>query len=438
MSSRNTPIYLFRPMDTTLSPCIVGSTHKDTTKNVLAIVDVLEWEPKKLTRASLVEILGPCGDYESEQKALLMQYSKLPWKKFKKELINPPNKDNRIKISGYTLNIDPIGCRDIDDTITFGDDGYVYITIADVSAWMAANPHHPFVDISASMGQTLYASGKAVSPLLPIEQECSLLPNEERLGVSLKFKWTGTGITDVSFLRTILVNTQSFTYESIYNSDRAQTIREISAYLSGHDSIDSHEWIEQFMLFYNCEAAKILVEKNRGFLRIHDAPNEDRLKLIESTLGHDTRFLAYKSAQYASVTDSKDKHHWGLDKKYYCHASSPIRRFADIVNQSILSGQDTHEWVIKSDSLNDLAKKAKRYDRDAFFLEQVMATESRCTNGTVLNDHRVWAPEWNRMVTCKNTASAGTKGVLRYSLDMNQPTWKRRMVFKFEDTNCLE
>jgi hypothetical protein len=41
-------------------------------------------------------------------------------------------------------------------------------------------------------------------------------------------------------------------------------------------------------------------------------------------------------------------------------------------------------------------------------------------------------PGWKRMVSCKNEAE-GKRGTLHFSLDMNQPTWKKRMVFRFVD-----
>jgi hypothetical protein len=93
---------------------------------------------------------------------------------------------------------------------------------------------------------------------------------------------------------------------------------------------------------------------------------------------------------------------------------------------------------IAFDTLNRLQKQAKKYDRDSFFLNKLLTTVERTIEGIVLNDHRVWVPEWRRIVTCKNDKQPETKGILKYSLDMNQSTWKRRMVFKFVDTDYLE
>lgn len=437
MTSRNVPIYLFRPLNTTLPLCIVGSSNKDTSANVLALVDVTEIQPAKLNRGNLIRILGSCGDISAEKEALLLEYSDQPWRKFDTQNIQRPSFEGRRLIEGYTLNIDPLGCQDIDDVLTFGDDGYIYITIADVSAWFLANPNHPFVKIASTLGQTLYDSGRVVAPLLPIEKECSLLPGEERLGISLKFLWTGSKIEEISFEKTRIINNKTFTYDNIYESNKANLLREISSYLAGYQVVDSHKWIEQLMLFYNCQAANLLAQKGVGILRVHETPDEERLNQFSNILGPDAKFLAYKSAEYVWVNEKGGRIHWGLNKQHYCHASSPIRRYADIINQIVLSNNWNSDWNVETELLNGLSRKAKKFDRDSFFLNKVLDTANRSTYGIIVNDHRIWAPEWKRMVTCKNDFTPGTKGVLHYSLDMNQSTWKRRMVFRFEGTGYL-
>ena len=120
----------------------------------------------------------------------------------------------------------------------------------------------------------------------------------------------------------------------------------------------------------------------------------------------------------------------GLGKDYYCHATSPIRRFADVVNQTVLLGYSVGPYDVAM--LNERGKCAKKYERDMFFLMQVMMSGKREVEGMTLNDHRIWVPDWKRIVTCKNTAEPGTSGILKYSVDMDQPTWKKRMVFRFE------
>ena len=426
LTSRNVPIYRFKPLNTNLTDYLVGCSQKDRTQNMLGLI-----EQSDTMRSNLIRIIGPCGDIAAEKEALLLQYSKNVWKKFDTKTLKLPTFGERKVIDGYTFNIDPYGCTDIDDVITIGNDGYIYITIADVASWM--NTNGELFEKAKTVGQSLYRDGNVVSHLLPHEEECSLLPDTKKLGVSLKFKWDSYEITEISFERVIITNNQSFTYEQAQNFQFSNLLKEISSYLAREELHDSHEWIEQLMIFYNCEVAKILSEKKIGILRSQDQPEFEKLELYKSFVT-DVSYLANKSARYTPA--SLNEPHWGLSKGVYCHATSPIRRFADIVNQMIICGYETPE--VDCEELNRLQNDAKKYERDSFFLEKILGNENRITEGIVLSDHRIWVPEWKRLITCKNNYSPGTPGILKYSLDMNQTTWKRRMVFKFVDTNCPE
>ena len=83
-------------------------------------------------------------------------------------------------------------------------------------------------------------------------------------------------------------------------------------------------------------------------------------------------------------------------------------------------------------------KEAKMFERDMFFLQKLLDSDSREVEGVVVSDHRIWVPEWKRLVTCKHSFEKGKKGILKYSLNMNEDSWKKRMVFRFEDTSCQE
>jgi exoribonuclease R len=400
--------------------CIVGCSTKDVSSNVLALINIEHWETDKLTRGSLIRILGKCGNKEAEEEAILYQYTTPNRKKF---VVTEPSFDGHRLVSGYTFNVDPVGCLDIDDAITVGDDGFIYIVIADVGCWMKENPH--LFARAASGGQTFYNSGSIVLPLLPIQEECSLLPGKKRRGIALKYSEN-----EISFERVIIMNNKSFTYENIYLSKYGSLLKEFACKLAGHDITDSHEWIEQIMIFYNCEVAKRLIEKGKGLLRVQNAPDIDKLNQY-AALGVDMKFLANKSAFYCNA--SEPSKHWGLNKEY-CHATSPIRRFADIVNQMTLMDEYS---TIDIPALNAISINAKKYERDIFFLNTVLKS-NRTVNGVVLSERRIWVSEWKRIITCDNTYDIGAQGILFFSVNMNEPTWKKRLVFRFEDTNCLE
>jgi len=400
--------------------CIVGCSRKDVSSNVLALINVEHWETEALTRGTLIKILGNCGDKTAEEEAILYQYITPNRKKL---VITEPSFDSHRLVTGYTFNVDPIGCVDIDDAITIGDDGYIYIVIADVACWMKKNPEL-FARASAS-GQTFYNNGSIVLPLLPIQEECSLLPGRKRRGIALKYSET-----EVSFERVMIINNQSFTYENIHLSKYGSLLQELASKFAKRDIVDSHECIEQIMIFYNSEVAKELIRKRKGLLRSQNAPDINKLNEY-AKIGIDMKFLANKSAFYCDA--SQPTKHWGLDIEY-CHATSPIRRFADIVNQLVLMNEDA---TVDIAQLNILSTNAKKYERDIFFLNTILKP-NRTVNGIVLTERRIWVPEWKRVITCENLFNTGTRGKLYYSVDMDKPTWKKRLVFRFEDTNYLE
>ena len=424
MTSRNVPLYLFRPLNQNLGPCIVGCSKLSTT-NVLALVNVPSWEPAKLTRGNLDRILGNCGDFNAEEEALTYQYRKPGWSKGITICIPNPQPE-RHTISGVSFNIDPPGCKDIDDVFTIGNDGYFYITIADVSEWMKINPES--LRKAQQIGQTQYSiDGTIIQSMVPFETDCSLCPNTQKAGVSLRFKITESQITNIEFIKTHITNNISYTYDSVYKSEYVDTLKRVVKVM-GCESSDSHDWVAELMIFYNIEAAKVLKQKGRGILRTHASPDIEKLEKFKS-LGVDGQFLAFKSAKYVTTTSTET--HWGLNTDVYCHATSPIRRFADVINQYVLKDEEPPNVDINI--LNERSKDLKQFARDSFFIRQIKSNK-RSIPAITLNDHRVWIPEWKRIVTCKNVCTEGTQGTLHFSLDMNQSTWKRRMVFRFEDT----
>jgi exoribonuclease R len=411
-TSKKLPLYLFRPIDNS-DLYIVGSSGKYT-RNQLALAMPQELSKSNtLNRANLVKIIGECGDIKSETLALQYRYlNTTPWKNI---YLNTPIITSR-RVNGYSFNVDPPGCEDIDDVITIGDDGYIYIVIANVYSWIHANPH--LYKLIESKGATIYEPDSRI-PLIPMENQCSLIPGELRDGVALKFKFIDNEIHDIEFENVEIVNNRSFTYESIYQSPYVDLLKKLSSCIAGYTVDDSHEWIEQIMKFYNCQSASLLATMNRGILR-HQPPPSDKYKSI------DLKFLDMKTATY---TTDYNLEHSSIGTKY-CHATSPIRRVVDIVNQNALMNVIDFDFDISK--INSIFKNIKKYERETFFLNKLQ-NPGRTIRGIVINDHRVYVPEWRRIVTCNNEFVENTHVYLKYSLDMNRTTWKKRMVFQAQN-----
>ena len=428
-TSRNIPIYLFTPLNPSYPSFLVGSSLRET-KNQLGVASFELWETTTLPRGSLQKILGPCGQESIEKEALALQYA--PWKQKKKEIpiqLDVPPKEGRYRLDVPTINIDPEGCKDIDDVISLWSENGIWkcaISIADVAAFFELNP---FMLFAEKIGQSLYQNGQLVHPLFDysITYGLSLTPGEERFAVSLLFDWDGKCVSNLKWRETLIQNKASYSYENCYLAKEIDmnVIKEICSFL-GEPSEDSHKWIECLMLFYNTEAAKKLVQRGQGLLRAHSAPQQETLLLYER-LGLPAKELAFPAATYVPVGESA--YHWGLGKDVYCHASSPIRRFADVLNQMILKGRRLGGWAISAHNLNTLQKLAKQHDRDLFFLEQLFQNTTKQIEGIVVGD-KVYIPEWKRFVRAKNQKTEGEKIVLRFYTRMGERRWKDRIVFE--------
>jgi len=259
LTNRQLPMYLFTPYDTSYPHFIVGSSEKDLSRNLIALINFSEWSPSStFPRGNIQTVLGCSGDFETESLAIMWQAC--PWKYSPKEKYIPILNDNieRTQLTAYTFNIDPPGCRDVDDVFTFEqleNDWKVTITISDVAAYV--QPESVVDKMAEKISQTLYnTDGGIVRPMLPptySEDACSLLPGKDTYGLSLSFIWDGLTIRDIKWFSSILKVDQSYTYEQFqeYDSPYKQPLKEISSFLAHQEIDDSHEWVEQMMLFYN-------------------------------------------------------------------------------------------------------------------------------------------------------------------------------------------
>ena len=446
-TAKNVPIYLFHPYDLSYPPMRVGCSSKDGT-NKIGLVQFDTWDlTETYPRANLVQLLGDSGDPKAEYEALQYQYA--PWKKQISKLAPTMSASIREKqLEGFTFNIDPNGCKDVDDVLTLciRDDGKYDFAITIANLTDAVPPNSDLDLWSIKQAQTLYDDGNAVNPMLPrwlSEDYGSLLPGQERKGMALKAIWDGTTLSDFRFEECLVKNDKTFSYEefqAVEGFPRIQ-VQAISGFLKGSPSEDSHEWVEQCMILYNLKVAELFRLESRGLLRQRAAGE-------------------FEAASYVSTTDGNIHADF---KAYYTHATSPLRRYADLVAQRHLQeilknrgGTVTNPSGLLLLHLNKRNKQSKSFERDCFFLKQISVAPSGSVECSVRNIEHVgdmwkvitWVPMWNRFVSLYCQGSELESGIqvtrkdqtetfivamgmtcqLQYYCDMKQPNWKKRMI----------
>ena len=452
-TTRGVPLYMFRPYNEAYPPFLVASKETLLLKPQLAVVAFEHWDSETVNtfpRGGLVHIIGPAGNKDVEKAAIAFQYSPWGWsKKTVPEMLVMPSKEGRYILDKPTINIDPPGCRDIDDVLSLWEEDGIWniaISIADVAAFVALNPSLQFAE---KIGQTLYTeSGKVVRAMFPpkfSEELFSLLPGEERFVVSLFAKWNGETLYDFKWKECIVRNWASYTYENCWNVSESKididVLRNIVRSLSGGGEADSHKWVESLMLLYNSEAAAVLKRSGAGLLRIHAAPEKEILSKME-WLGLPAKELAYPAAVYATADTGGG--HWGLQKSVYCHASSPIRRYADVLNQMVLKASlgggtvPTDTYKKYALQLNRSDKATKAYERDCYFVDCVLGAPGIPIQATVVDVVEgkvvVYCFDWKRMIRVKTgqPVKMGDEVLLGFYANSTRASWKKRIVYRLE------
>ncbi len=144
--------------------------------------------------------------------------------------------------------------------------------------------------------------------------------------------------------------------------------------------LDSHKLIEEFMVLANVAAAEFLEEKKRPCMyRVHDEPSMAKIESLSEVLDsvhirfdrgqtvtpHRFNQILKKAhgtphqqmindvvlrSQAQAMYDPVNIGHFGLALKRYCHFTSPIRRYSDLlVHRALIRGMKPNDGALGED-----------------------------------------------------------------------------------------
>jgi exoribonuclease R len=457
LTSRGVPLFRFVPYDKRFGPMAVGCSQRNLFYNIHAIVEpsTAPQRQGELPKANIVQNLGEPTD-ESELKLLLTTYAYDSQKDLSAKTQKPTplteEQEDRHTLDGTTFHIDPPGCKDVDDSFTVYQISEtkwtIAINIADVSSRVLEGSA---LDLEARRRATSFYTpgGDAIQPMFArefSEDTFSLLPGKAKPTLSLCFDveegaWLPANLR---WMSTLTQTTLSYTYDE---ADKAlETSPELKTLQKVTRAPDSHVIVERLMIFYNEEAGKMLSSAGTGILRRQKGGAASRVQIPGVP-----EFLFYESAEYCLPTADSVAHE-ALGLGAYAYASSPIRRYADIVNQraikaALLGKEPSQEAQAEAqalvDEMNRRQKQAKAFQRDLFFMttlsKDASAEAVAAVQGTVISVNsekrkaRVWVPAWKTAIQVKNI-SADIKPSAPVSIqwyeNRQEARWKDKIVFK--------
>jgi len=424
-------------------------------------VKVVDWpERAKNPIGEIVEVIGTPGEHETEMHAILAEFG-LPYRypeavakdaeKFTGEISEEEIAKRRDFRKVTTFTIDPVDAKDFDDALSIKhlDNGNweIGVHIADVTHYVIPG------DIIDKEGYNRATSVYLVDRCVPMLPErlsnfvCSLRPNEEKLCYSAVFELNEDAkVISQWFGRTVINSDRRFTYEEaqqvietkegdlkdeilimdkLAKKLREQRFnkgavafdkREVKFNLDEKgkpmgiffkDSKDSNKLIEEFMLLANMKVAEFVAmhtgKPAKTFVyRIHDKPNEEKLKdfgafvkkfgfsidttgtqntaksintLLTEMKDHKERnvfeTLAVRSMAKA-VYSTFNIGHYGLAFKHYTHFTSPIRRYPDMMVHRLLD-----RYLSEKKSANE--EEFEEYCEHSSQMEQLSANAERAS-----------------------------------------------------------
>ncbi len=472
---------------------------KDANHGDKVVVELTDW-PLNVRNpfGKITEVLGKAGHNDVEMKSLLIEngfylhFSKEALKEAEALKMKIPKSEiakRRDFREITTFTIDPLDAKDFDDAISIRplEDGKweIGVHIADVSHYVQEGSA---MDRDAYKRATSVYLVDRVAPMFPEQLSnivCSLRPEEEKCCFSAVFEMDeNANVLSRWFGRTVIYSDKRFVYEEAQEilegkegpfAEELKKLNQLAYKLrdkrfhEGSVNFDSqevrfqldekgkpvgvyvkerkdaHMLVEDFMLLANKHVAQYIGQemnasgKTPFVYRIHDAPDEDKLKdfalfaarfgyrmnfdnpkkvakelnrLMLEIEGHPEQTLLQQLAircMAKAVYTTDNIGHYGLGFEYYTHFTSPIRRYPDVMVhrllQLVLDGQPlpkAADLEAKSKHCSERERAAMEAERDSVKYKMIEFMEDRIGEvfRGVVSGVKTWGvyvelPGWN-------------------------------------------
>ena len=382
-NKKRIPLVKFTPLSNKYPSFMVPCKVKEK-KNKYCIITINKWEEvNRIPVGKIEEVLGDIADIDNETNALLYKNEVSP------KLKNKTQKKHLYLLDSYlektesncdyeyeTFSIDPTGCLDIDDAfhIKVLDNGNyeLGIHIANIAYWLNNT------NLDLNFFSSIYLNNSKQINMLDdnftynkslgngeIKKSISLIinySNENNKILSYQFRLVNVMNCALSYNQVdkIIGNTKC---KEVSKSIQKQILQLNNLYkylnsLGENEYVKSTKIVEYFMLLYNCKVAETLYRYNSGtILRSHKLNESIQLDMNSLELNDYLNTINQNAAVYISkAEENMDIQHESLGFKYYTHATSPVRRFVDIINQINLMNYLGNKplMILSNDKLDEI------------------------------------------------------------------------------------
>lgn len=355
-NSKGNTLYSVTPLDMTLPNFIISYGGKLKGKIALKFKFV-SWEDK-LPKGEIVEVLG-LFNQDNMINILLNHYNIFP-KKIKIEESNYEKSISRKDLRKLELfSIDPKDCMDIDDalSIEINDDiTTIGVHIAQPICWLSPDSIKKKMYYQFS---TLYINEERKDLWgLEVTNKASLFEGEEKPCYSVFYHYKDNILIRTEDFPSLVINKKKLTYDNADNYKSSRLLKDFTNLLENID--DYHELVSYWMKETNKYIGIKL--KDKIPYRVNRIKVDSSIVNTEEFTKDIGKILFQKNIEsaYYSMTEN---YHTTLDVNYYCHFTSPIRRFIDSWIHFYLTYSDSIKLEIDIDRVNYLDKQTKKFHR---------------------------------------------------------------------------